>query len=210
MKNERVEENLTRQLKNAIILLICLCLLPLGGCASDREERRLESFRASLEGSAVTVAAEVTARDGEDIDSFELRCTETDGGCDVEVLAPDSVAGVRAHTRSDGVEMEFEDLILPMPQDPDAVSPLLALPLVLSAARTGHLDLVWEEDGTVCQLIVRDGLAVRLYLNADNVPTAAEIDADGHTNVFCTITEWSTEKSDANESNDPNVGGDSP
>jgi len=201
---------LTRQLKNGIILLICLCLLPLTGCGAEREERRFDAFRASLENAAVTVTAEVEARDGDEVTSFTIQCTETDAGCEIEVLSPQEIAGVRAHVDASAVEMQFDDVVLPMPQADGAVSPLMALPLVLHAARTGYLDLVWQEDDLVCQLIPDDDTAVRLYLNADGVPTAAEIDVDGHTNVFCTITAWSTEKSDANESNDTNLGGDQP
>ena len=190
--------------------MICLCLLPLSGCGAEREERRFDAFRASLENAAVTVTAEVEARDGDEVTSFTLQCTETDSGCEIEVLSPQEIAGVRATVDASKVEMQFDDVVLPMPQADGAVSPLMALPLVLNAARAGYLDLVWQEDNLVCQLIPDDDTAVRLYLNADGVPTAAEIDVDGHTNVFCTITAWSTEKSDANESNDTNLGGDQP
>lgn len=210
MKNEREAENLTRVRKKIIMLLSVLCVLPLGSCGAEREEGQFEDFRASLTDAAVTVTAEVTARDGDAVTAFTLRCAETPDGCDLEVLAPEEIAGVCAHVTADGTELAFDDLILPAPQTEGAVSPLLALPLVLRAARTGHLDLVWREDGLVCQLIPDDTAAVRLYLKDDNTPAAAEIDADGHTNVFCTINEWSTEKSDANESNDTDLGGDQP
>ena len=192
------------------MFLSVLCVLPLAGCGAEREEAQFEDFRASLTDAAVTVTAEVTARDGDDVTAFTLRCAETPDGCDVEVLAPEALAGVRAHVTEDGAEMTFEDLILPMPQAAGAVSPLQALPLVLRAARTGHLDLVWQEDGLVCQLIPDDATAVRLYLNKDHTPTAAEIDVDGHTSVFCAVTAWSAEKSDLHESNDTDLGGDQP
>lgn len=208
MKNERVEENLTRQLKNGIIISICVVLLLLSACGAKREESRFDAFRKTLADSAVTVTAEVTARDGEDVTAFTLQCTETASGCDVEVLAPEEIRGVRAHADADDVQMQFDDLILPMPQAKDTVSPLMALPLVLRAARTGHLDLAWQEDSLVCQLVTDDSTAVRIYLSDDNTPTAAEIDVGGHTGVFCTITGWSTEKSDMHESNDTDVGGD--
>ena len=181
-----------RRLKNGFLAFLCLALLPLSACGAKREEARFDAFRKTLQDAAVTVTAEVTARDGDEATAFKLRCAEAEAGCDIEVLAPQEIAGVRAHVDADNVEMRFDDLILPMPQNKDTVSPLMALPLVLEAARTGHLDLIWEENALVCQLIARDGVAVRLYLDADNTPTAAEIDVDGHTNVFCTITEWST------------------
>lgn len=191
-------------------MLLSALLLPLSACGAGREEARFDAFRDSLTDAAVTVTAEVTARDGEDVTAFTLSCTETDAGCDIEVLAPEEIQGVHAHVASGEAQMQFDDLILPMPQAEDAVSPLMALPMVLSAARTGHLDLVWQEDGLVCQLVPDDDSAVRIYLNEDNVPTAAEMDVGGHTCVFCTITAWSTEKSDLHESNDTNLGGDQP
>lgn len=203
-------KKLTKRSITAIILLFFLLLLPLSACGAEREESRFDAFRESLTDAAVTVTAEVTGRDGEDVTAFTLRCTEADTGCEIEVLAPEEIAGVRAHIDAGAADMQFEDVILPMPQSKDAVSPLMALPLVLQAARTGHLDLVWQEDSLVCQLIPDDNTAVRIYLNGDNTPTAAEIDVDGHTNVFCTITGWSTEKSDLHESNDTDLGGDQP
>ena len=210
MKNEREAENLTRVRKKIIMLLSVLYVLPLGGCGAASEEAQFGAFRDSIKDAAVTVTAEVQARDGDEVTSFTLRCSETDAGCEIEVLAPEQIAGVRAHADADAVEMRFDDVILPMPQAQDAVSPLMALPLVLSAARSGHLDLVWEEDGLVCQLIPDDDTAVRLYLDETKTPVAAEIDTGGHTTVFCTITAWSTEKSDLHEPNDPDLGGDPP
>ena len=108
-----------------------LVLLPLSACSAESEEARFDRFRDALSDAAVTVEAEVTARDGDAVTAFTLRCTETPDGCDLEVLAPGEIAGVRAHTDGDAVEMAFDDVILPMPQAPDTVSPLLALPTVL-------------------------------------------------------------------------------
>lgn len=201
---------MTHALKKGIILLVLSVLLPLSACGAEREEARFDAFRAALTDAAVSVTAEVTARDGEDVTTFTLSCTETDAGCDIEVLAPEQIQGVRAHVASGEAQLQFDDLILPMPQAQNVVSPLMALPMVLQAARTGHLDLVWQEDGLVCQLVPNDDTAVRVCLNEDNMPTAAEVDVGGHTCVFCTITAWSTEKSDLHESNDTNLGGDQP
>ena len=118
---------------------------------------------------------------------------------------------MRAHADGDAVEMAFDDVILPMPQAPDTVSPLLALPTVLQAARTGHLDLVWAEDGAlVCRLVPDDRTTVRLTLDENDLPAAAEVAVDGHTCVTCAIKAWSAEKRDGNEPNDTDVGGDPP
>ena len=190
-------------------MLICMIVLPtLPGCGADREAARLDAFRAALSDASVTVTAEVSVRDGDDVAVFTLRCAETAEGCEIEVLAPEEIAGVRAHLAEGETALQFEDLILPMPQTPNTVSPLRALPLLLQAVRTGYVDLVWQEDGLAAQLIADDDTAVRLYFDDTDTPAAAEIDAGGHTNVFCTITGWTTEKRTPNESNDPNVGGD--
>ena len=201
---------MTRQMKKIIMLLGCLCLLPFAACAASKPEARFEAFRAALADAAVSVTAEVTARDGQFVTDFTLRCTETDGGYTVEVLAPETLSGVTAHIAQGETQLQFDDLILPMPQAEDTLSPLMALPKVLEAARDGHLDLVWEEDGLVAQLIPDDTLAVRLCLNEENTPVSAEVDADGRTCVFCAITAWSTETRETNEPNDTNLGGDQP
>ena len=203
-------KKLTCSGKKRILLLFWSVLLPLSACTTESEEARFGRFRDSLADAAVTVEAEVTARDGDAVTAFTLRCAETPDGCDLEVLAPAEIAGVRAHVDASGAEMAFDDVILPMPQAKDTVSPLLALPTVLEAARSGHLDLVWEENGLICQLVPDDDIAVRLTLKDDNTPAAAEVAFNGHTCVFCTITSWSTEERDIHESNDTDVGGNPP
>ena len=203
-------KKLTCSGKKRILLVLWSALLPLSACSAESEEARFDRFRDSLSDAAVTVEAEVTARDGDAVTAFTLRCTETPDGYDLEVLAPEEIAGVRAHADGDAVEMAFDDVILPMPQAQDAVSPLMALPLVLSAARSGHLDLVWEEDGLVCRLVPDDRTTVRLTLDENDLPAAAEVAVDGHTCVTCAIKAWSAEKRDINEPNDTDVGGDPP
>ena len=204
-------KKLTCSGKKRILLVLWSALLPLSACSAESEEARFDRFRDALSDAAVTVEAEVTAHDGDAVTAFTLRCTETPDGCDLEVLAPGEIAGVRAHTDGDAVEMAFDDVILPMPQAPDTVSPLLALPTVLQAARTGHLDLVWAEDGAlVCRLVPDDRTTVRLTLDENDLPAAAEVAVDGHTCVTCAIKAWSAEKRDGNEPNDTDVGGDPP
>ena len=197
-------------MKKIIMILSCLCFLPLAACSAEREEARFDAFRASLEDKAVTVTAEVTARDGEELSAFTLRCAETQAGCEIEVLSPEEIAGVTATLDEGETKLQFDGLILPMPQAQDTVSPLMALPLVLQAARTGHVDLVWEADGLAAQLITDDDTAVRITFDENDLPASAEIDVGGKTCVFCTITAWDAETRDSNESNDTNLGGDQP
>ena len=201
---------MTRVRKKIIMLLSVLCFLPLFGCGAQREEARFETFRASLTDAVVTVTAEVTARDADTLAVFTLRCTETPEGCEIEVLSPEELAGVTATLAAGEAKLRFDDLILPMPQASDTVSPLMALPLVLQAARTGFVDLVWADDGLTAQLITDDDTAVRITFDENDLPVSAEIDVDGQTCVFCTITAWSTETRDSHESNDTNLGGDQP
>ena len=201
---------MTRVRKKIIMLLSILCVLPLTGCGAGREEARFERFRASLTDSAVTVTAEVTARDADTLSVFTLRCAETPEGCALEVLAPEEIAGVKARLADGEAKLQFDDLILPMPQAADTVSPLMALPLVLQAARTGFLDLVWDADGLTAQLITDDDTAVRITFDENDLPVSAEIDVDGRTCAFCAITAWDAEERNSHEPNDKNLGGDQP
>ena len=101
---------MTHPLKKGIILLLSALLLPLSACGAGREEARFDAFRDSLTDAAVTVTAEVTARDGDEATTFTLRCAEAQEGCDIKVLAPQEIAGVRAHVDADNVEMRLRKL----------------------------------------------------------------------------------------------------
>ncbi len=187
-----------------------LLLALLSGCGKSGDEARFRQFQQLLETAAVTVTAEVTALSDDAVTAFTLTCAESPEGTSVEVLQPEMLAGVRAWLRPGETTLEFDGVALPVPDAPGQVSPLLALPMLLEAVRTGHIDLVWREgDALAVQLILDDETTVRLFFNADNVPVYAEIAANDRTAVQCAITTWMTNEGETEyESNDQDVGRD--
>ena len=189
---------------------LMITALLLTACGSGGDANRAAAFCAALQSTQVQAAAEVTALYDDAVETFTLALTETDGVSELEVLAPELIAGVRAHVNAGETTLEFDGVVLPAPLEPGGISPLMALPMVLRAARTGHLDLVWQEgEYLVLQLIPEDDLAVRLYLDAADTPAYAEIIREDAAAVRCTITQWNETGSDIDdEQNDPNLGGD--
>ena len=194
--------------KHPAVLLILLLLL--SACGSAGDENRVAAFRDALEQSAVTCEAEVTAVWEDAQESFTLSCTETADGAQIAVLAPKLLSGVTAEISGKDAALSFDGLVVPTPLRPGGVSALAALPTVITALRTGHLDLVWREgDALAAQLILRDDLAVRVFFTAEDVPAYAELILNGETAARCVITQWnSSAKEDLNESHDSNLGGD--
>lgn len=189
----------------AALLIPTLLLTACGG----GDEHHIEALRDTLAQSAITCEAEVTAVCDGETDDYILRCAESAEGYAVTVLSPERIEGVQA-TVGENLAVAFDGLVLPLPLDPAQLSPLTALPALLSGLRQAHLDLVWREgDDLVLQLIPRDDLALRVYLSPEDQPLYAELIQDGQTAVRCTVTQWSLQTKEVPyESDDPNLGGD--
>ena len=124
--------------------MMALCLL-LTGCGGgkggqDAAQAAREPFQKM---SGCTMTADVSCGAGTDEESsFTMKCTYVpDGACTVEVLAPETVAGVRA-------AVDGEDLTLTYDGDRclnagtlsgEQVSPVACLPRLMDALRRGWL-----------------------------------------------------------------------
>ena len=184
-----------------------ILLLLLTACAGKGEETTFEALRETVQASEVTAAATVTVLGTDTAGTFTYDYTETQDGCEMTVTAPALLSGVKARIAAGETTLEYDGVILPAPLNENRRAPLTAMAQMLNALRNGHPDLIWREgDRIVVQLIPDDGEAVRLYLNADGTPAAAELIFDDAAALRCELLSWNTKRGTVDESNDPNLG----
>ena len=182
-------------MKRAIFPLLLVACLLLSGCGRRADEKRFVSFSEDLAGrTSLSFRADLRAEYADRTLSFTLAYAKDAEGETVSVLKPERIAGIRAHLRPGSDTLEFEGLILDTgPLDPYGLTPMNALPRLVEALCTGHLDSHWEENGApVCHLILDDHLSVTVWFSPEGmIPTYAELQSDEKVHTFCTISDWS-------------------
>ena len=173
--------------------MMTLCLL-LAGCAGGTgagEEADAAALRAPYANMAgCEMEAEIVWSEGDQEWRAEVRCEYVpDGETTVEVLSPETIAGVRAVVTGEDLKLEYEDLCLGAGTlSSQQVSPMACLPRLMSALRDGWLLEENREDWneipcvrlTVDQSGTQDGkILSTLWMNtADGTPVRGEIAVD--------------------------------
>jgi len=122
--------------------MMALCLL-LTGCGGETSQKQASAARKPYQDmTGCKMEAAVTCGTGsEDALTFTLSCDYApEGETTVEVLSPDTVAGVKAVLTGDQLKLQYEDLCLDAGTLSDEeVSPLMCPARLMSALRSGWL-----------------------------------------------------------------------
>lgn len=182
----------------AKIAALMMTLALLTACGAQRGEEEFEAFRAQLTAAAqTTLTAEVTAQEPDAASDYTLSCVSAPEGCTLTVLAPDVIAGVKAHMTDGSSTLEYDGLLLGLPElTGDGLSPLSALPRILAALRDGYAETIWRQNGCLAAEIKPDDtVTITVWFDDGGVPARAEIasQSDGRVLITCDITEFSME-----------------
>ncbi|MGE4354460.1 MAG: hypothetical protein AB7D36_10315 [Oscillospiraceae bacterium] len=179
-------------MKRAILPALMIALLC--ACGSTGEtETKFTQWREDI--SSVELCAVVTTTQGDSAAEYELSCSYSPETCTVEIIAPESLAGVTASRSGDETELEYDGLILSLGAM-DGITPINALPELLDAIINGHLELSYEEpdgDDTLiaAELTLGDTVTVRLWLEPEQMtPLRAAFESDGNGDIKAEITKW--------------------
>ena len=179
------------------VLPALMITLLLTGCGGAAPERKLGELRDTLAAAReITLTADVTANLDTEVFPCTLRCTATAETATVEVIAPETIAGVRAVVDPDNMRIEYGDVSLGVGGEAAVPSPVTALPLLLQALREGSTLQSWTEregDRTLCvrELYVTDDCTLALWLDGETMlPRYAEFRLGGRTAVRCEIREF--------------------
>ena len=177
--------------KGSCVPMMALCLL-LMGCGAG-EESAAEALRQpyrEMTGCAMTAEVRLSGEDGT-VGDFTLRCEyDPEGVTTVEVLAPETAAGVIAEIDGEDLTLRYRDLVLGAGTvSSEKLSPMECLPELMAAAREGWLlsesrETVGEEP---CLRLTLDRtgeeggkIVSTLYLReGDGVPVYGEIAVEG-------------------------------
>nr|WP_325297042.1 hypothetical protein [uncultured Dysosmobacter sp.] len=175
--------------------MMALCLL-LSGCggAGEGETADLRDRYHDMAGCAME-AAVVCEQEGLEWEA-DLRCDYIPGGeSTIEVLSPETIAGVKAVLDEGSWRLEYEgDCLNAGTVSPEEISPAACLPRLMNALRDGWLleenEETWNEVPclrlTVDQSGTQDGKIVStVWLRQDDgTPLRGEIAVDGE--IFLT------------------------
>ena len=172
--------------------------LLLSGCGGAGAERKIaEQNQRFAEAEALSFVADVTANVGEEVFDCTLACAFAGEAVTVEVLAPESVAGVRARVADGSLSLEYEGLSLGVgTAGLDSITPVGAGPLLVQALRSGFLQRCWtERDGErellAAQLFVSDLAALTLWYDGETLtPVHGEFSRDGAVVLRCEIRDF--------------------
>ena len=181
-------------MKKLYLPLFLAFSLLLSGCGEKAARERFEEFAEDLRTKElVSFSAELRCEYEEKKLDFTLAYEEGSESCSVTVVAPELIRGIRAHAKAGETAVEFDGVMLDTgPLDDYGLSPMSALPLLISAVKNGYIDSVWEENGEYAALIVPDDhMNVQLHLDKYTLrPVYAELISDGKVSVFISIKDW--------------------
>ena len=188
--------------KGSCVPMMALCLL-LMGCGAG-EESAAEALRQpyrEMTGCAMTAEVRLSGEDGT-VGDFTLRCEyDPEGVTTVEVLAPETAAGVIAEIDGEDLTLRYRDLVLGAGTvSSEKLSPMECLPELMAAAREGwllsesretvgeepclrlSLDRTGEEGGKIVStLYLREG---------DGAPVCGEIAVEGEVLLKAAFTDF--------------------
>ena len=184
------------------VMTLCLLLTACGGTGGEAEGAS-EARMPYRNMAGCVMEAEVSCTQDGAAWEATLRCDYVpEGEATVEVLAPETIAGVKAVLSDGEVELVYEDQCLNAgtlsSQD---ISPMACLPRLMSALRDGWLleenTEDWQETPcvrlTVDQTGARDGkiLSTLWLRQEDGVPLRGEIAVDGEIILTADFTSFS-------------------
>ena len=178
------------------LLLCLLLLLSFTACSRDipADERILE-IRAQYQQSEQRFQADITADYGMHIHQFRLHFdSET---ASIEVLAPDMIAGIVIELSEGGTMLHFEGAVLDTgPLTEDGLSPLAALPMIVSEWKDGHiLTAHYETFHDISTIVMQTAISDRVrkftwFDNETGFPIKSEL-FDGGTLILTIAFEGS-------------------
>lgn len=184
--------------------MIALCLL-LCGCGETGEpsggaETARQLYR-DMAGCAME-AEVICGGDPETLLAFTLRCDYVpEGESTVEVLSPETAAGIKALVDGESMSLAYGDLVLGAgTAGSEALSPAVCLPRLMSALRNGWLleENGEELDGVPCLRLSLDEtgenggkIVSTLWLRQEeHTPLRGEIAVDGEIILQARFTEF--------------------
>ena len=177
-------------------------LLLLSACGGKGESEAADLRDRYHDMAGCTMEAAVTCSQEDRVWQAELRCEYVpDGEITVEVLSPETIAGVRAVLDGATLTLEYEDLCLNAGTlSSQSVSPMACLPRLMSALRDGWLleenEETWNDVSCRRLMVDQSGtqngkIVSTVWLRQeDGTPVRGEISVDGENILTAEFTSF--------------------
>ena len=185
-----------RRLVSAVLMMTLL--LALCGCSGQSaDEKTALALRTALtEAAGCRMTLEVHADCDGRIYTFGLGYEDRAGEKRIEVLHPDTIAGVAARVDEAALQLEFEDVVLDFGMPEGALSTPLMVPYLLDTClKSAYIAYTSDSDaGTVVRYYhgyEDDRLDVQVVIDrASLTPKTCEVFWDGRVILSAEITEF--------------------
>lgn len=179
-------------MRKGLISALMMTLLLLAGCA--RREAKLENefaaFRESLRtAQSIEARAELSCDSGAAVSQYGLQLSRTEEETRITVTEPELLAGISAVVSGADARVEYEGLMLGV-GELAGLTPVSALPEMLTAMAYGYEELLWREDDYLAARLWLDEEIVMTLWLLEGVPVCAEISEAGQTVMTCRFENW--------------------
>lgn len=191
------------------VLMMLLCLLcACAGKAEDPLQTPMDHRAALLARGGCAFELEARAEAGGQLWTLCLACElDAEGGGTVTVLAPESIAGLRARTEAGSDSLNYDGMTLALGTLPGTELAPAAAPgrLVRAWARAWIASAGQEEAGLLT--CYEDGpIAVRTWFDEGGVPIRAELAADGQVRFTAEIRNFEWKAGTSHETTQEDLG----
>lgn len=192
-----------------LMMTLLLSACSAGGGENKAEEMALQARGEYLAMTHCSGSAKITADYGKRVYCYELDFSADEKETVLDLTAPETVAGIRAKLSAEaGSVLECDGAVLETgPLNEDGLTPLTAVPAILTALQKGYLDLCTLEqqaEEEVLRILIRDpeyelgtGLETTLWLDTkDYALLRGEMSQDGVCLIQCEFSSFSLRDED--------------
>ena len=181
------------RIKTLLMAAVIFAAFVLGGCGAASPMDTAEEIKTELGGySSLTLTASITASYENCVYNFKIKCVSGDAGLELEILEPESLAGIRAKLEEEGFTLSYDGVEMSTGKlTEEGLSPAGALPVLIEQWTEGYASgAVYETYGGVETLAldtnISDTVKQRTWFDREtHLPVHSEISENGTVVVTC-------------------------
>lgn len=166
---------------------LCLIVLItfLAGCKNSALDQALALREQMQSSNECSFDAKITADYGDELYEFQMACeTDASGNLAFSVTEPKTIAGITGVISDEGGKLTFDEHALMFELMADGqITPVSAPWILIKTLRGGYLNACTYTESGIMLIIddsyEEDALKLEIWLDSENIPTAAEILWDG-------------------------------
>lgn len=176
-----------------VSVVTALFILSAASCGHPDPTASAEAISRYLaEADKIIVTSSIAADYGDRVFDFRLTCTKSPEKTELEIKAPENLAGMKAVCAEDGYTLSFDGMqITTGVLTRNGLSPAEALPVLLEQWQTGYVTGAVQEaynglEALALDTSLTDTVTQRTWFDTSTLlPIHSEICQDGKAVIFC-------------------------